>query len=338
MKKRDGRKIPRDAMEYMRMQSIHLFKEGKRADEIADFFGVTVDAVYKWKRKYKEGGLKRLESKKAPGATPKLSEKKQRLLYELIKQPADIYGFPTQLWDCKRVKQLVKERFHKDIHFSNVWRLLKKLNLSNQVPEKEAFQRNKYKVRYWLKKTWPKIEKHRRRWQAILYFLDEAGVSLIPVVGKTWAPKGKTPKIKVTGNKGGLVVTAAISPAGRFVFRIEKKTIHAKEHIEFLRQIIKNHPHRKIIIIEDNAKPHIAAEVDNFVAASKNRLAIYYLPTYSPDLNPQEDVWRYLKHVKLKAHQAKTVKELRPLVHNQLKSMQQTKGLLSAIFHVSALY
>lgn len=338
MIKRDGRKIPRDAMEYMRIQSIKLFDKGKKADEIAEFFGVTVDAVYKWKRKHKEKGIAGLKSKKAPGAAPKLSEKEQSLLYDLIKQPADTYGFPTQLWDCKRIKKLVKEKFHKEIHFSNIWRLLKRLNLSNQVPEKEAFQRSKHKVRYWLKKKWPKIDEHRRRWQAMLYFLDETGVSLIPVVGKTWAPKGKTPKIRVTGKKGGLVVTAAISPAGRLVFRIEKKTIHAKEHIEFLKQIMKNHPNRKIIIIEDNASPHIAGQVYNFVVTHKNKIAIYYLPTYSPDLNPQEDVWKYLKHVKLKAHQAKTMKELRPLVQNKLKSMQQKKGLISAIFYASGLY
>jgi len=338
MKKRDGRKIPRDAMEYMRMQSVRLFKEGKTADEIAEFFGVTIDAVYKWKRKHKEKGITGLKSKKAPGAAPKLSEREQILLYELIKQPADTYGFPTQLWDCKRIKQLVKEKFHKEIHFSNIWRLLKRLNLSNQVPEKEAFQRSKHKVRYWLKEKWPKIEEHRRKWQAMLYFLDEAGISLIPVVGRTWAPVGRTPKIKVTGSKGGLVVTAAVSPAGRLVFRIEKKTIRAKEHIEFIRQIMKNHPNRKIIVIEDNASPHIAAETSNFIAANKDKLAVYYLSTYSPDLNPQEDVWKYLKHVKLKAHQAKTVRELRPLVHSKLKSMQQKKSLISAIFYASNLY
>ncbi|MDI6786488.1 MAG: IS630 family transposase [bacterium] len=338
MKKKDGRKIPRDAMEYMRIQSVRLFESGKKADEIAEFFGVTVDAVYKWKRKYKQKGIAGLKSKKAPGAVPKLSKKEQNKLLVLLKQPANTYGFQSPLWDCKRIKQLVKEKFHQDIHYSNIWRLLKRLNLSNQVPEKEALERSKHKVRYWLKEKWPKIKEHRRRWQAMLYFLDETGISLIPVLGKTWAPKGKTPKVKVTGNRGGIVVTAAISPAGRLLFRIEKETIRAEQHIEFLQQVMKNHPRRKIIVIEDNAKPHIAAKVDNFVEANKNKLAIYYLPTYSPDLNPQEDIWKYLKHVKMKAHQVRKVKELRSLVHNKLKGIRQTEGLVSAIFCASGLY
>ena len=118
----------------------------------------------------------------------------------------------------------------------------------------------------------------------MLYFQDESGVSLTPVLGKTWAKKGKTPKIKVTGNKGGFCVTSAISPAGRMVFRIEKEIIHAEQHIEFLKQIMRQHPFRKIIVIEDNAKPHIAGLVKDFVRENKNRIAVYYLPPYSPDL------------------------------------------------------
>ena len=75
-----------------------------------------------------------------------------------------------------------------------------------------------------------------------------------------------------------------------------------------------------------------AKQVDNFVTTHKNKLSIYYLPTYSPGLNPQEDVWKYLKHVKLKAHQAKTVKELSPLVHNKLKSIQPKKSSFQLFF------
>ena len=166
----------------------------------------------------------------------------------------------------------------------------------------------------------------------MLYFQDESGVSLIPVLGKTWAQKGKTPKIKVTGNRGGLCVTSAISPAGRMVFRIEKDTIHAEEHIDFLKQIMRQHPHRKIIVIEDNARPHIAGKVKDFVRNNKHKIAVYYLPTYSPDLNPDEKVWKYLKYVKLKAHQARNIKEFKPLVQAKMQSIQRKPKLIKSFF------
>ena len=166
----------------------------------------------------------------------------------------------------------------------------------------------------------------------MLYFQDESGVSLIPVLGKTWAKKGKTPKIKVTGNRGGFCVTSAISPAGRMVFRIENHTIHAEDHIDFLKQIMKQHPYRKIIVVEDNAKPHIAKEVKDFVRNNKIKIAVYYLPTYSPDLNPDEKVWKYLKTVKLKAHQARNKKEFKPLVQAKMQSIQKRPNTIKSFF------
>lgn len=182
---------------------------------------------------------------------------------------------------------------------------MRRWQFTPQKPEKEALEKNQKDARRWLKEEWPKTEEHRRKWQAILCFRDESGVSLAPVPGKTRAKKGKTPKIKVTGNRGGFCVTSAISPAGRMVFRIEKSAVHAKEHIDFLKQIMKHHPNRKIIVVEDNAGPHISKTVKNFVKDNKKRLAVYYLPPCSPDLNPDEQVWKYLKNVKLKAHQAR---------------------------------
>lgn len=338
MKNRDGRGIPRDAMEYIRIQSVHLFKEGKKADEIAEFFGVTVGAVYKWKRKFKEGGIEKLKRKNAKGAEPKLNKEDKKIIISWLRKSAIEFGFETPLWNCKRVQKIIQKELNKNIAISSLWEALRRWNLTPQKPEKIALEKDQRKVTEWLNTEWPKIEKHRRRWQAMLYFLDESGVSLIPVVGRTWAPKGQTPKIKVTGNRGGVCVTSAISSAGRMVFRIEKKTITALEHIEFLEQILQQHKWRKIIVIEDNARPHIAKEVKDFVEKNKNKIAVYYLPTYSPDLNPDEKVWKYLKNVKLKAHQARNKKEFIPLVKSKMRSIQSQPNLIRSFFMGNILF
>lgn len=338
MKKEDGRKIPRDAMEYFRMQAIRLWKNGKEVKEIAEFFGVTLDAVYKWIRKYNQRGLEALKKRKAKGATPKLTAGEMRMLLKKLERPATEYGFETPLWDCKRVQHLMNDEIGKRMDYSNIWRMLKRLGLSYQVPERHALQKDERAVKRWLNHEWPKIQEHRRRWQAMLYFQDESGVSLIPFLGRTWARKGETPKVKVTGSKGSIVVTSAISTSGRMVFRIEKGTIDADEHINFLRQVLQQHPHRKIIIVEDNARPHIAASVGTFAQEHRRRLAIYRLPSYAPELNPHEEVWNYLKHVKLKSHQVKSLKEFVPLVRNNMISIRQKKGLIRAFFIGSLLY
>ena len=95
---------------------------------------------------------------------------------------------------------------------------------------------------------------------------------------------------------------------------------------------MKQHPRRKIIVIEDNAKPHIAGLVKDFVRENKRKIAVYYLPAYSPDLNPDEKVWKYLKNVKLKAHQARNKKEFKPLVKSKMLSIQRRPNTIKSFF------
>ena len=199
-------------------------------------------------------------------------------------------------------------------------------------------ERNQRKVTEWINNDWPKIEECRRKTQAMLYFQDESSVSLVPVLGRTWAKKGETPKLKVTGDRGSIAVSSAISPAGRMVFRIEKGRVTSKTFIDFLKQIIKNHPWRKIIVIVDNSPTHTAKAVKDFVEENKNKIAVYYLPTYSPDLNPDEEVWKYLKNVKLKAHQARNKKEFTPLVLSKMQSIQRRSNVIKSFFIGNILY
>jgi len=302
MKKRDGRNISRGTLEYLRNQSIRLWKKNKDIEDIADFCGVHYTSVYKWIRIYKQKGFNGLKRRKAKGAIPKLNKNDKKKIIAWLKKSAMNFGFETPLWDCKRIQMVIKKELNKTIAISNLWENLKRWKLTPQKPEKEALEKDPKKVKKWIKEEWPKIQEHRRRWQAMLYFQDESSVSLVPVLGKTWAKKGETPKIKVTGNRGSIAVSSAISPAGRMVFRIEKGKVNSKTFIDFLKQIIKNHKWRKIIVIVDNAPTHTAKKVKNFIEKNKNKIAVYYLPTYSPDLNPDEDVWKYLKNVKLKAH------------------------------------
>ena len=331
--KKDGRSINRDVLEHLRMQAIKLWKNKKKVKDIVDVLGVKKSAVYMWVKNYKKLGLKSLKRRKAKGAEPKLDKNKTKKLVVMLKKTADNYGFETPLWDCKKITRLIKEKFGKSIHYSNVWRLLQRLGLSPQKPQRQAKERNEKEVRKWIKDDWPKILAHAKRWQAMLYFQDESAVRLTAMLGTTWAKKGQTPVVRVTGKRGTICVTSAISPAGRMIFRLEKETVTNVQHIEFLKQVQKNHQNRKIIIIEDKARPHIAKEVAGFVETQKKKLAVYFLPSYSPELNPDEHVWAYLKGFKLKAHQAKTMKEFKPLVLSKMRSIQRKKADIGSFFY-----
>lgn len=330
-------KISRGLFEKYRLQAIKLRKKDWKVMDIAEAFGINESSVSRWFGKAKRKGIRSLKSTKAKGNSPKLTGEDKKDILGWLKEPATDFGFETPLWTCKRIQQLIKKKIGKTLHISKVWLWLSRWNLTNQKPERRATEQDEKAVQKWLKEEWPKIKKHRRRLQAMLYFMDESGVSLIAVMGKTWAPKGQTPVVKTTGRKGGLCVTSAISPAGRMVFRIEKERINANKHIEFLIQIMKQHPNRKIIVIEDNAPSHTAHAVKSFVASNAKKILIYYLPSYAPELNPDEHVWAYLKAHKLKDHQAQTKEELKKLVKNKMHGIQNKKELVRSFFMQSIL-
>lgn len=328
----DGRSYNHEVLEHYRFRAIELYKEGEKVKDIARFFGVHRGSVSRWITTYKRKGKRELKSKKAPGPPYKLTDKEMKEVFKIFWDDATIHGFETPLWTCKRVQQVIQKRTKKKLHATNVMRWLKRWGLTNQKPKRRAYERDETAVRRWLKEEWPKIKAHVRRWQAMLYFQDESGVSLTAVLGKTWALRGQTPTVKVTGKRGGFCVTSAISPAGKMVFRIEKSRVIADKHIEFLKQIMKQHPNRKIIVVEDRAPPHTAKKVKDFVEENRKRLAVYYLPSYAPELNPDEHVWEYLKAYKLKSHQAKNTDELKKLVKRKMQSIQRKKGLVNSFF------
>lgn len=327
-----GRQLKHDVLEHYRFRAIKLRKKGWKISSIAEAFGVNRRAVARWLANYRKGGKKALLSKKARGPSFKLTEQEMKALLTIFKDNAMRYDFETPLWTCRMIQQVIQKRMGKKIHTTNIMRWLNRWNFTNQKPQRRASQRDEKAVKKWLAEEWPKIKAHARRWQAMLYFQDECGVSLTAVLGKTWAPKGKTPIANVTGKRGGLCVTSAISPAGKLVFRIEKEKIKAGQHIEFLQQIMKQHPYRKIIVIEDRARPHIAKKVSEYVAQHKNRFAVYYLPSYAPELNPDEHVWAYLKAHQLKTHQAQDTEELKKLVGRKMRGIQRRKPLINSFF------
>jgi len=328
-----GWQLPHEVLEHYRFRAIELWKEGEKVKNIAHYFGLHRVTVSYWIAKYRTGGSGALKSRKALGPDFKLTEGEIKTLMKNLKKDATRFGFETPLWTTKRVGALIKKETGKKLHHSNVWRLLKRMGLSNKKPEKRAAEQNPREAKRWLKEEWPKILAHARRWQAILYCQDEAGVSLVPVLGKTWAKKGKTPVVKLTGKRGGICISSAISPKGRMIFRIEKGRVTADTFVDFLEKIRKHHPRRKILVVTDRARPHIAKKVRDHAEANKKSFALYYLPPYSPELNPGEHVWGYLKGKKLKSHIAMSKEELVAKTMACLQSIQHRPSLIKSFFY-----
>jgi transposase len=185
------------------------------------------------------------------------------------------------------------DRFNVDVSEDTVWRRLREAGLTWQTPERQYFEADPETRRRWQEETIPKIRETLQKTGGILYCEDEASVCLTPLLGKTWAERGKPRKVPVTGARASIAAMSAISPKGRLVFRLHDKRITSVEVIDFLKQLLRQHPGRHVVVVMDQAKPHTSKMTKAFIE-SRTRLHVFYLPTYSPDWNPDEKVWNHL--------------------------------------------
>jgi transposase len=183
----------------------------------------------------------------------------------------------------------------------------------------------------WLRRDARQIRAAVGEFRAILYFQDEANVSLTAFLGKTWAPRGRTPQVSVTGHRGGVAAMSAVSRRGRLVFRLYDKRIASAEVIGFLGQLLAEHRRRHLVVVMDQAPPHVSKRTLTYIAGQR-RLHVFYLPKYSPDWNPDEKVWNHLKHHELKAHGARTKQELLALTDRNLTAMAARPSLVRGLF------
>jgi transposase len=208
---------------------------------------------------------------------------------------------------------------------------LRDAGLTYQKPERQYFEVDEKARQKWLRTEVPKIRKTVRNFRAILYFQDESNVSLTAFLGKTWAVCGHTPRLPVTGKRGGVSAMSALSGQGRLLFRLFDKRICSGEVIDFLDQMLRFHKGRHLVVVMDQAPPHTSQMTMAYIE-SQRRLHVFHLPKYSPDWNPDEKVWNHLKHHELKAHKAKTKEELKALTKEKLKSMSKNPSLLRGLF------
>lgn len=316
----------------VRMRAVKaVVEDGLTVTEVANAYGTDRTTVHRWLARFHNEGDCGLRRRAVSGRPRKLSGMNAAGLKKMVMSPASEYGYETNFWTTRRLIQIVRSEFGIVVSKQTMMRRLHEAGLTYQKPERQYFEMSEEERQEWRRKELPKIRRAVRKYGAILYFQDEANISLTALLAKTWAPRGKTPKQEVTGNRGGVSAMSAITGSGQLIFRLHDKRIASEEVIEFLSQMLKHHPRRHLVVVMDQAPPHTSKRTRAFIA-SKPRLHVFHLPKYSPDWNPDEKVWNHLKHQELKGHQAKTKAELMDLTNHKLMTMSTDKSLLQGIF------
>jgi transposase len=147
--------------EGRRLRAFELKEQGWKQTQIADALGVTEGAVSQWMKRAREEGVQALRDKSPPGAPPRLSEDERAKLPELVAQGAEAHGFRAEVWTCERVAEVIWREFGVRYHPAHVSRLLAKLRLSLQKPQRLADQRDEDAIEHWKDQKWPSLKKGR---------------------------------------------------------------------------------------------------------------------------------------------------------------------------------
>jgi transposase len=333
MKKADGRKLDHKTREAIRIRAVQQVESGESPEVIIKALGFHRSRIYDWIAKYRNGGLEALRTKKITGRPTTLNGKQIQKLYAIIvdKNPLQL-KFEFALWTRDIIREVIKDKFDLKLSAVSVGRLLKKMGFSPQKPLRRAYQQDKDRVENWLNEEYPVIYKQARREKAAIFFADESGIRSDFHSGTTWALKGKTPVLRTTGARFSINMISAISAKGHMRFMITSGRMNSELFIEFLKRLIHNAAH-PIFLIVDGHPTHKSTKVKKYVVSTQGKLKLFYLPPYSPELNPDEFVWNYVKNHHMGKKEIKGPDDFKQKLLSCLKSLQRCTNKIMGFFH-----
>lgn len=294
-KRRDARTLDHATLEEMRRLAISRINSGEAQADVARSLQVRASSLWKWVDAYRRHGDEGLASTKAPGPKPKLTDAQQKKLRRIIigKNPLQL-SFGSALWTLPIVSALIQREFGVVLHETTVARLLGRMGLTPQKPQRRAFQRDDEACLRWATEEFPAIVREAKRKQATILFGDETGVREDGPIATTWGARGQRPTVRVTFTRARINVISFISPRGRLWFRCYKEELNSALFIEFLKALLRD-IRGHIFLILDKHPAHVSAATKRFLEERKDRLTLRLLPSYAPDMNSDEHVWGYLK-------------------------------------------
>lgn len=331
----DGRKIDRKALEAIRIRAVKRVEAGESPEVVIKALGFTRTVIYQWLAKYREGGIDALRSRKAPGKQPRLNGNQLRILCKTIVgvDPRQL-KFEFALWTRGMVQELIKRRFNVAISEVSVGRLLKKLGLSPQRPQRKPYQQEEYLVLKWMAEDFKKIKQLAIKENAEIFFGDESTVRSDYHSGTTWAPKGKTPVVRTTGAIHKVNLISAINSRGAMKFMATEDSVNSLVFIEFLKRLMAK-AERPVFLILDNSSVHRSQEVRQYVEGTQGKLKLFFLPPYAPELNPDEHVWNFLKNHKIGRQTTTGVWDLHKRIMKMMRSLQKSPEIIKSFFRYS---
>jgi len=328
----DFRKLTLKEKEKVRIDSVkRVIRKKESPEKVAEEYGYNKRNIYRWINTYKKQGYKGLQSKKPTGRKKDLTATEIRKLKKYLSKDPRQLKFHFGLWTIKMVQKMIKDRFGKEYGISGVHNLLTSIGYSYQKPLLRATQRNPEAIAKWKEEEYPKIKKEAREEKRNIYFSDESGFQSIHNKVKTWGKKGERPIVEHTGRRFSKGVISALTPQGKLRFMQYDGGMNSELFIKFLERLQAGEE-KRITLIVDGLPVHKSKKVKEYIKGTDGNIKMYFLPGYSPELNPDELVWSMAKRY-VSGRLVKTKDELEKYISSFMHSLQKRKSTVEKLFH-----
>jgi len=335
MEKQDARKLTPEAVEQLRRQAVSLRKKGMKHQAIAEILGVHVNTVSKWCVSFKKHGKTALKPKTKGvkhGTNRTLTPEQEADIQKcIVDKTPDQYKLNFALWTRQAVQDLIKLRTGITMPIRTVGGQLERWGYTPQKPLKRAYEQRPEAVRKWLDEDYPIIQQKAKEEDAEIHWGDETGIRSDSQHGRSYSPKGKTPEIRLNAQRRSINMISSITNQGKVRFMMYEGTFDAKRFIKFLRRLCKE-AGRKIYLILDNLKVHHAKVVQAWLDQHKEEIEVFFLPSYSPELNPDEYLNCDLKGGVHSKPPARSQQELKDAVFSHMRLLQNSPGRVANYF------
>lgn len=301
----DARRLSEEALEALRTRGIAMLKAGVTQTEVANRLGVHRQCVVRWVKRMRTlpeeiaiKGDKRGPKEESSERRSLLNKQQQEAVRRKIidKNPRQL-KFDFALWTIKAVKLLILHMYQVQVSTTTACKYLHAWGMTPQRPDKRAVDQNPEKIQYWLEEAYPAIARRAKSENAMIFWQDETAIQQDTNWVRGYAPVGETPHIEHDAHMahGCPSMLSAVSNQGKMHFSFHKATVTAEVFLDFLKDLLEDHPNRKLFVIADNARIHHAKIVQAWLDKNKNRIELFFLPPYAPEHNPDEYLNRQVK-------------------------------------------
>ena len=315
-----------------RITALLRLSQGESAKRISQELDCSMSSIYDWLKKLVYEGVERLEVHWRGGRRSKLSKSQKAQLCALLKAGPLAVGFRSACWNATMIQELIQREFGVLYNVHYVSELLGNLGFSFQKARFVSDHLDEIKRQRWLKETWPTFLAQAKAAKGLILFGDEASFAQWGSLGYTWAPIGQQPLIKTTGKRKAYKVFGAIDFfSGRLFYQGIVGKLNAASYIRFLTQILHQTRH-PIFLVQDGAPYHRSTTVKDFLVQHAKRLTVTQLPSYSPDYNPIEYLWRTTKREATHNHYFPDFADLVASVDKTLATLASQPDYVRSLF------